>query len=138
MTQPERELEPNPLPDEHLVLIVEDEVLVRMLVSDILQDAGFKVIEAKNATEALRVLEARPDVQVLFTDAEMPPGPTGYELAHQVCKRWRYIEIIVSSGRACLKPGEAPACVVFLPKPWTDSSVAKHVQDAIDRAATRR
>jgi len=69
-----------------------------MLISDILQDGGFRVIEAKNTMEALRVLEARPDVQVIFTDAEMPPGPTGFELARQVCKGWPYIEIIIRQG----------------------------------------
>ena len=94
--------DPDPMPDPRsekpLVLIVEDEVLVRMLISDILQDGGFRVIEAKNTMEALRVLEARPDVQVIFTDAEMPPGPTGFELARQVCKGWPYIEIIIRQG----------------------------------------
>jgi len=134
--------DPDPMPDPRsekpLVLIVEDEVLVRMLISDILQDGGFRVIEAKNTMEALRVLEARPEVQVIFTDAEMPPGPTGFELARQVCKGWPYIEIIISSGRAWPTPGDMPDSCVFLPKPWTAVSLARHVQEAADRAMVGR
>lgn len=125
---------PDPQPEKPLVLIVEDEVLVRMLISDVLQDGGFKVIEAKNVGEALRVLEARPDVQVVFTDVEMPPGPNGYELAHQVCERWPYIQIIISSGRALPAPGDMPDCAVFLRKPWSAASLVQHVQEAADRA----
>ena len=117
-----------------LVLIVEDEVLVRMLIADVLQEEGFKVIEAKNAAEALRVLEARPDVDVLFTDAEMPPGLSGFELARQVCERWPSIQIVVSSGRMRPGPEEMPPCVVFLPKPWTAQSLARHVHEAAERA----
>ena len=79
-------------------------MLVRLLITDVLREEWhFKVIEAKNATEALRVLEARPDVRVLFTDAEMPPGPTGFELAREVCERFPYVQIIISSGR--MRPG---------------------------------
>jgi CheY-like chemotaxis protein len=108
-------------------------LLVRMLISDVLQDSGFKVIEAKNVGEAVRVLEARPDIQVLFTDVEMPPGPNGYELAQQVSERWPYIQIIISSGRAWPSPGEMPDCAVFLRKPWTPAILTQHIQEAADR-----
>jgi CheY-like chemotaxis protein len=124
---------PNLRPEKPLVLIVEDEVLVRMLISDVLQDSGFKVIDAKNAEEAMRVLEARPDIQVVFTDVEMPPGPNGYELAQQVSERWPYIQIIISSGRAWPSPGEMPDRAVFLRKPWTTAILTQHVQEAADR-----
>jgi CheY-like chemotaxis protein len=121
-----------------LILIVEDEILVRTLIADILHDGGFRVIEAKNAAEALRVLEACPDVDVLFTDAEMPPGLTGFDLAREVCERWPSIEILVSSGR--MRPGsdDMPACVVFLPKPWTAESRVRHVQEAAERTQDRQ
>ncbi len=121
--------------DRPVVLVVEDEVLVRLLITDVLQEEGhFKVIEAKNATEALRVLEARPDVRVLFTDAEMPPGPNGFELAREVCHRFPYVQIIISSGR--MRPGadEMPTCAVFIPKPWTSTTLIQHVKEAAGRA----
>ena len=81
-------------------------------------------------TEALRVLENRPDVRVLLTDAEMPPGPTGFELAREVRERWPYVQIIISSGRMRPGPDEMPRCAVFLPKPWSSSTVVKYVRDA--------
>ncbi len=90
---------PDVSPDRPVILIVEDEVLVRMLIADVLQDAGYRIIEAANADEALRVLQARPDVHVVVTDVEMPPGPTGYDLAAQVRERWPYVQVLVSSGR---------------------------------------
>ena len=120
-----------------LILIVEDEILVRTLIADILHDEGFRVMEAKDAAEALRVLEACPDVDVLFTDAEMPPGATGFDLAREVCERWPSVEILVSSGRMRPGPDNIPPCVVFLPKPWTAASIVSHVQEAAERSRGR-
>jgi CheY-like chemotaxis protein len=62
-----------------VVLIVEDEPLVRMLGNDVLTEAGFRVIEAVNATEALVLLEARPDIMVVVSDVELK-GENGFEL----------------------------------------------------------
>lgn len=64
-----------------VVLLVEDEPLVRLVTADILIEADFHVIEAANADEALTVLSAGVEVDVLLSDVEMPPGPTGYALA---------------------------------------------------------
>ena len=129
---------PGAEPDRPVILIVEDEVLVRMLIADILQEDGFKVIEAKDATEALRVLEAQPGFHVLLTDAEMPPGPDGFELARHVCERWPDIQVLISSGRMRPSPDDMPACTVFLPKPWTAQSLVRHVQEAADRAMGKK
>ncbi len=126
---------PDPQPDRPVVLIAEDEVLVRMLIADVLQDAGYKIIEAASAEEALRVLEARPDVHVLVTDVEMPPGPTGYELAEQVRERWSYIQVLVTSGRM-LPSAELPDGVTFVAKPWTPTSLARCVHEAVERASS--
>ena len=125
---------PSSEPDRPLVLIVEDEVLVRMLMTDILEEVGFTVIEAKDATEALRVLEAKPGIHVLLTDAEMPPGPTGFELARQVCERWPDIQILISSGRMMPGVEGLPGCTVFIAKPWSSDGLARHVRDAVERA----
>jgi CheY-like chemotaxis protein len=120
-------------PDRPLVLIVEDEAMVRMLIADVLQYEGYKIIEAKNATEAVQVLQAQPDIQVLVTDAEMPPGPSGFELAHRTRERWPYIGIIITSGRRWPGRGDLPEGAVFLPKPWTAEQLARLVQEATDR-----
>ncbi len=124
---------PDALSERPVILIAEDEVLVRMLIADVLQDAGYKIIEAANATEALRVLEARPDVHVVVSDAEMPPGPTGYKLAQQVRERWPFIQVLVTSGRVF--PTEMPEGVTFVAKPWTPEGLARCVHEAVERAS---
>ena len=94
--------EPLPTPDldpaKPVVLVAEDEVLVRMLIADLVQDAGFRVIEAADARDAVRVLEARPDVYVLVTDVEMPPGPSGLDSAVEVRERWPFVEVTPPRG----------------------------------------
>ena len=67
---------------------MEDETLVRMFASDVLDEAGFKVFEAANADEALAVLQARPDVQAIVTDIEMPGAMNDIALAKAVRERW--------------------------------------------------
>jgi CheY-like chemotaxis protein len=67
-----------------VVLAVEDEPIVRMSMSDFLDDAGYKVFEAVNADEAIALLQARSDVQVVVTDIEMPGSMNGLELARVV------------------------------------------------------
>jgi CheY-like chemotaxis protein len=124
---------PDAAPDRPVILIAEDEVLVRMLIADVLQDAGYKVIEAADANEALRVLEARPDVHVVVTDVEMPPGPSGIELAAEVRERWPSVQVVVTSGRVF--PTELLEGVVFMPKPWTAECLARCVDEAAERAS---
>jgi CheY-like chemotaxis protein len=119
--------------DRPVILIAEDEVLVRMMIADVVQDAGFKVIEAADALEALRVLEARADVSVLITDIEMPPGPSGLDLAAEVRQRWPFVQVIVTSGRVRPSNDEVPQGVVFIPKPWRAESMARCVIEAVER-----
>jgi CheY-like chemotaxis protein len=88
--------EPEPRP---VVLVVEDETLVRLFASDFLDEAGFKVFEAVNADEALAVLQARPDVQAIVTDIEMPGAMNGIALAKAVRERWPGVRIVIISGR---------------------------------------
>src|SRR4028119_1958584 len=123
--------DPAPMP---LVLIVEDEPLVRGTMADALQEGGVRAIEASNVTEALLVLEDRPDISVVVTDVEMPPGARGYELASQAKEKWPHIRFIVTSGRVWPGPGDMPQTSVFLPKPWTSESLVEHVWEAVERA----
>jgi CheY-like chemotaxis protein len=83
-----------------VVLVVEDETLMRMFMADFLDEAGFKVFEAVTADEALTVLQARPDVQVVVTDIEMPGTMNDLELTRVVRKRWPGVGVVISSGRA--------------------------------------
>ena len=81
-----------------VVLIVEDEPLLRMAGSDMIESAGFVVVEAANATQAVRILEARLDIHIVFSDIDMPAGIDGIKLAALIRDRWPPIEIILVSG----------------------------------------
>jgi CheY-like chemotaxis protein len=122
--------------DPSTVLIVEDEPLIRLFISDLLEDAGFKVVEAANATEALVLLEAGLSVNVLLTDVDMPMGCSGFELAHRVHRSWPETEILIMSGRQWPSQGDLPTGAAFLAKPCPNEVIVSHVISAAER--TRR
>lgn len=99
-----------------------------MFMADFLDEAGFKVFEAVSADEALAVLEARPDVQVVVTDIEMPGSINGIELAQVIRDRWPGIGVIVTSGRQ--QPGQdgLPEEVAFLAKPYLPETIINVVR----------
>ena len=89
-----------------LILVVEGEALVRMMLVDLLDDAGFKVMEAADADEALRVIATAPDIQVVVSDVEMPRGSiNGFELARRVRDDRKDIGVVIASGRVAPHPG---------------------------------
>jgi CheY-like chemotaxis protein len=100
------------------VLIVEDEPLVRMGAVNIIENAGFEVIEAASADEAIRILEFRSDVRAVFTDIHMPGSMDGLKLAHAVRNRWPPIKIIVTSGRDLIAEQVLPEGGRFFSKPY--------------------
>ena len=81
------------------ILVVEDETLIRLWAADLLEENGFSVLEAEDADAALKVLESRPDVKLLFTDVQMPGSLNGMELAREVHARWPHILLVITSGR---------------------------------------
>src|SRR4029079_6706893 len=91
------------------VLVVEDEMVLRMRAVDIVEDAGFNSLEAVNADEALSILESRSDISLLFTDIQMPGNLDGLKLAHAVHKRWPAIKIILVSGQVNLSDADNTA-----------------------------
>jgi two-component system, response regulator PdtaR len=105
--------------DRPVVLVVEDEVLVRMQAVEMIGEAGFEVIEAHNADEAIRLLEMRRDIRIVFTDIEMPGSMDGLRLAHAIRDRWPPIELIVTSGKYQFSSDEIPARGHFVPKPYS-------------------
>src|SRR5918995_5251512 len=116
--------------DPPVVLVVEDEPLVRMTAADELEEAGFQVLEAANADVALRVLEARSnEVQVLFTDVHMPGSMDGMALAEQVHQRWPHIRLLISSGYARPHPDEIPDNGHFVPKPYRGDTLVQHIAE---------
>ena len=106
-------------PSSHsvLILVVEDDPLQRLGMIDLVEDAGFAAIEARDADQAVEILENRPDIRVVFTDIDMPGSMDGLRLAAAVRKRWPPIEIIVTSGGRRPALEELPVRASFLPKP---------------------
>ena len=117
-----------------LVLLVEDEVLVRLAACDGLEAAGFDVIEAMDAEEALGVLGARSDVGVLFTDVNMPGALDGLDLADEVHRRWPMIKLVVTSGRTLERT--VPDDGVFIAKPYSLKALTDVVADVSGAAAS--
>jgi len=118
-----------------VVLLVEDEPLVRIFLSDLLDESGFRVLEAANAEEALTILGAELDVHVMLTDVDMPPGLNGYELARRVHEHWPGVEILVTSGRQWPTEGDLPHGAVFLAKPFPNEGLVSQIRAAVERAA---
>jgi len=119
-----------------IILLAEDETLVRMIASDILtDDASYRVIEAANADEALTLLEARHDVRVVFTDVDMPGSLNGYALARIVDMRWPGIALIVTSGLTGPGIGDLPKKARFLPKPYSPATLLDTVRDLLAGSA---
>ncbi len=101
-----------------VVLIVEDEPFVRICAVDTVEMAGFEALEAENADEAVRILESRSDVRIVFTDIEMPGSMDGLTLAAAVRGRWPPIEIVVTSGRRAVAKSKLPERGLFISKPY--------------------
>jgi CheY-like chemotaxis protein len=118
-----------------VVLVVDDEVVVRMSMADLLQDAGFHVVEAHDGIEALAILEIRSDVQALVTDVAMP-NMNGITLAKIVHQRWSEIGIVVTSG--ALPPGialELPPGARFLRKPYRVQKLLDELETVLPQVA---
>ena len=113
------------------VLIVEDEMVLRMRAVDIVEDAGFNAVEAINADEAMTILEARSDISLLFTDIQMPGTMDGLKLAHAVHDRWPGIKIILVSGQIKPTDAEKPEDSRFFGKPIGVQQMVAQLQDMI-------
>ena len=106
-----------------VVLIVEDELLLRMNALDVIEAAGFEVVEAANADEAIEILETRRDIGVVFTDIQMPGSMDGLKLVRAVRGRWPPIKIVATSGHIGVAQTDLPEGGRFLPKPYSPGQV---------------
>jgi len=114
-----------------VVLIVEDEELLRWSAVAAIEDAGFDVVEAGSAVEAISILEKRSDIRVVFTDIQMPGSLDGLRLAHLVSTRWPPIRIIATSGRLRLRDDDLPAGGRYLHKPYAVSDLTGMLHELI-------
>ncbi|PZQ51690.1 MAG: hypothetical protein DI556_05930 [Rhodovulum sulfidophilum] len=116
---------PRAKPDKPLVLVVEDEPLLRMDAVDMVESAGFAALEAADADAALEILRTRSDIAILLTDIDMPGSMDGIKLARLVRDRWPPIEIIIVSGFRAVSEAEMPARGLFFGKPLPRREVAE-------------
>jgi CheY-like chemotaxis protein len=118
---------------KRVVLVVDDEPLIRMNAADMLLDAGFGVLEAGDAAEALHVLTSHPEVQVLFTDVNMPCEMDGLDLARRVHEMRPDVHLIVTSGKVTPQAGAIPDDGDFLGKPYREHQFLALVEAAFAR-----
>src|SRR6478609_3054976 len=119
------------------VLVVEDEMVLRMRAIDIVEDAGFTPIEAVNADDAFAILESRSDVDLLFTDIQMPGTMDGLKLAHAVHARWPSIKIMLVSGQVTPTETEKPVNSRFYGKPLEVKKMIAELQEMLGEGALR-
>lgn len=119
-------------PNSPYALVVDDDFLVRMDAIDILEQAGFRVLEADHGDAAHELLETRhPDVVLLFTDVQMPGTLDGFALARKVAHSWPHISLVVASGHIRPSPGALPVKARFIAKPFSAEVVYAHIQEIL-------
>jgi CheY-like chemotaxis protein len=110
-----------------MVLVVEDDVFERLGASDMFLDAGYEVLDAGSADEALRLFEAGAEIRLLFTDVSMPGSINGAELARHVAARWPRVGIILASGRP--RPEKLPQRMRFHEKPYMPEAILREAEE---------
>jgi CheY-like chemotaxis protein len=115
-----------------VVLVVEDNTIIRMGAVDLVQSAGYEALEARDADEAIRILESRGDIDLVFTDVQMPGTMDGIKLSHYIRDRWPPVKLIVASGAAILEESSLPTGSRFFSKPYDENSIT----DAMARLLT--
>lgn len=120
-----------------IVLVVEDEMVLRMRAVDIVEDAGFIAIEAVSADEAITILETRNDISLLFTDIQMPGSMDGLKLAHAVHSRWPDIKIILVSGQIVVTDADKPDDSRFFVKPLEIPQMILQLQEMVGKGALK-
>lgn len=113
-----------------VVLLVEDEPLIRMMAADVLTDAGFVVMESEHADAALAMLQNEAEnVHAMFTDIQMPGSMDGLRLAHHTRRHWPWIALMLASGRSRPEKVEMPEGSRFLSKPYSPTHLLQGVRE---------
>jgi two-component sensor histidine kinase/CheY-like chemotaxis protein len=112
-------------------------MVLRMRAVDIVEDAGFRAVEAVNADEALSILESRSDISLLFSDIQMPGTMDGLKLAHAVHDRWPAIKIILVSGQVKPSDADKPADSRFFGKPLAVKQMISELQEMVGKGSLK-
>lgn len=118
-------------PNSQVVLVVEDEALIRFDIAWQLEDAGFTVLQATDADHAVAILETRDDIRIVFTDVHMPGSMDGLRLAACIRDRWPPVKLIVTSGRQQVAENDMPPGSRFIGKPYLGSDVIQIMTDLV-------
>lgn len=110
-----------------VVLVVEDSALIRMGAVDLVLAAGYVALQACDADEAIRVLQSRDDIDLVFTDVQMPGTMDGMKLSHYIRERWPPVKLIVASGAAILDESSLPKGIRFFSKPYDDHAITEEM-----------
>lgn len=125
MTTPRDDLRP-------YALVVDDDPLLRMDVAELLEQTGFRTMEADSGDAALAVLEQHHlDIVLLFSDVDMPGALNGFALAREASVRWPYVAIVIASGRLEPADGEMPEGACFIGKPFSAETVHGHLKEIL-------
>ena len=116
------------------ILVVEDETFTRMDVVEILRAAGFDIVEAANADEAIQMLERNSGIHLVFTDIDMPGSMNGLKLAAAVRDRWPPVRIIATSGHFKIQLGDLPAGARFISKPYQPAQIISAIRELTSAA----
>lgn len=114
-----------------VVLVVDDEAIIRMGAVDLVESAGLRAIEANNADEAIHLLETRTDIRLVFTDIDMPGTMDGLKLSRYIRERWPPVKLIVASGKAILDQSHLPEGARFFSKPYVGRSITDAIIELI-------
>jgi CheY-like chemotaxis protein len=106
-----------------VVLVVEDSTLIRMGAIDLVLSAGYEALEARDADEAIRILESRDDIDLVFTDVQMPGTMDGIKLSDYIRDWWPPVKLIVASGATILEESSLPVGSTFFSKPYDDHTI---------------
>jgi two-component system, response regulator PdtaR len=117
-----------------VVLVVEDDPIIRMGALQLVVAAGFEALEACGADEAIRILEDREDIRLVFTDVGMPGTMDGIKLSHYIRDRWPPVKLIVASGKAILDESHLPLGTKLFHKPYHESSIIEAMIDMLSDA----
>ena len=117
--------------DGRVVLIVQEEFLLRMDVADAFEAVAFKIFQASTADEAIFLLEREPTIRVVFTDIDLPGTTDGLALAHYIRGRWPPTILLVSSARIPRKA--LPSKTHFVQQPYLDGGLAQAVKEVLSQ-----
>jgi CheY-like chemotaxis protein len=118
--------------EKKIVLVVEDVPILRLLAVEVVEGAGFEALEAADADEAVRILESRTDIRIVFSDIDMPGSMDGMKLAACIRDRWPPVEIILTSGHFAEQDVWLPDRALFFAKPYNPQAVGQAMRQMLN------